>query len=141
MNDRLQALTDSGVSVWLDDISRARLTSGNLTKLIDERSVVGVTSNPTIFAKALSEADDYTDQVKDLAVRGVDLEEAVPALSIPHCETVRVDGVRQWIRFRRADVSAASVVSSIAAVAKVRDLAIEEPDIEDVVTRINTESP
>ena len=71
----------------------------------------------------------------------VDLEEAVPALSIPNCETVRVDGVRQWIRFRRTDVSAASVVASIAAVAKVRDLAIEEPDIEDVVTRIYTESP
>ncbi len=71
----------------------------------------------------------------------VDLEEAVPALSIPGCETVRVDGVRQWIRFRRTDVSAATVVSAIAAIAKVRDLAIEEPDIDDVVTRIYTESP
>lgn len=71
----------------------------------------------------------------------VDLEEAAPALSIPGCETVRVDGVRQWLRFRRADVSAASVVAAIATVARVRDLAIEEPDIDDVVTRIYTESP
>ena len=81
MNDRLQALSDNGVSVWLDDISRARLTSGNLAKLIKERYVVGVTSNPTIFAKAVSEADDYSEQVKDLAVRGVDLEEAVRAIT------------------------------------------------------------
>jgi len=81
MNDRLQALSDNGVSVWLDDISRARLTSGNLAKLIKERHVVGVTSNPTIFAKAVSDADDYSEQVKDLAVRGVDLEEAVRAIT------------------------------------------------------------
>ncbi len=81
MNDRLQALSDNGVSVWLDDISRARLTSGNLAKLIKERHVVGVTSNPTIFAKAVSDADDYSEQVKDLADRGVDLEEAVRAIT------------------------------------------------------------
>jgi transaldolase len=81
MNDRLQALSDNGVSVWLDDISRARLTSGNLAKLIKERHVVGVTSNPTIFAKAVSDADDYSEQVKDLAVRGVDLEEAMRAIT------------------------------------------------------------
>ncbi|MDQ3485896.1 MAG: transaldolase, partial [Actinomycetota bacterium] len=54
---------------------------GNLAKLIKERHVVGVTSNPTIFAKAVSDADDYTEQVKDLAVRGVDLEEAVRAIT------------------------------------------------------------
>ncbi len=81
MNDPLQALSDNGVSVWLDDISRARLTSDNLRKLTEERQVVGVTSNPTIFAKALSDADDYTAQVQDLAVRGVDLEEAVRAIT------------------------------------------------------------
>jgi len=81
MNDPLQALSDQGVSVWLDDISRDRLQSGNLAKLIKERHVVGVTSNPTIFAKAVSDADDYSEQVKDLAVRGVDLEEAVRAIT------------------------------------------------------------
>ncbi len=81
MNDRLQALSDQGVSVWLDDISRERLKTGNLAKLIAERHVVGVTSNPTIFAKAVADADDYADQVHDLAVRGVDLEEAVRAIT------------------------------------------------------------
>jgi transaldolase len=81
MNDPLQALTDQGVSIWLDDISRQRLTSGNLAELVEKRHVVGVTSNPTIFAKALSDADDYAGQVKDLAVRGVELEEAVRAIT------------------------------------------------------------
>ncbi len=81
MNDRLQSLSDQGVSIWLDDISRSRLESGGLAKLIETRNVVGVTSNPTIFAKAVAEADDYAEQVKDLAVRGVDLEEAVRAIT------------------------------------------------------------
>jgi transaldolase len=77
MNDRLQALGDQGVSVWLDDLSRERLQSGNLQGLIDSMKVVGITSNPTIFAKALTDADDYTDQVHDLAVREVSVEEAI----------------------------------------------------------------
>ena len=81
MNDRLQQLSDQGVSVWLDDISRDRLKSGSLQDLVTTKHVVGVTSNPTIFAKAVANADDYADQVKDLAVRGVDLEEAVRAIT------------------------------------------------------------
>jgi transaldolase len=81
MTDRLQELTNQDVSIWLDDISRQRLTSGNLAELMRQRHVVGVTSNPTIFAKAVSDADDYAEQVKDLAVRGVDLEEAVRAIT------------------------------------------------------------
>ena len=81
MSDPLKTLSDQGVSVWLDDISRQRLQSGNLEQLIKERHVVGVTSNPTIFAKALSEAEDYADQVEDLAVRGVELGEAARAIT------------------------------------------------------------
>ena len=81
MNDRLQQLSDHGVSVWLDDISRERLQSGNLAELVEKRHVVGVTSNPTIFAKAVADHDDYAEQVKDLAVRGVDLEEAVRSIT------------------------------------------------------------
>jgi transaldolase len=80
MNDRLQALSDQGVSVWLDDISRGRLKSGNLAKLIEKRHVVGVTSNPTIFAKAVADADDYADQVNELAVRDVSVAEAMRAI-------------------------------------------------------------
>jgi transaldolase len=81
MTDHLQELSDQGVSVWLDDISRLRLSSGGLADLVTNRHVVGVTSNPTIFAKAVSAAEDYNEQVKDLAIRGVDLEEAVRAIT------------------------------------------------------------
>src|SRR4029450_946402 len=77
MNDRLQALTDQGVSIWLDDISRERLTTGGLAQLSKDKHVVGVTSNPTIFAAAVADAEDYADQVADLAIRGVDVGSAV----------------------------------------------------------------
>ena len=64
MTDRLAELTAAGVAVWLDDLSRGRLTTGSLDQLRREKHVVGVTTNPTIFAKALADADDYDDQVK-----------------------------------------------------------------------------
>jgi transaldolase len=64
------------VSVWLDDISRDRLRTGNLQMLIDDLHVVGVTSNPTIFAKSLSAGSAYDDQIADLKLRGVSVDEA-----------------------------------------------------------------
>ncbi|KAB2384634.1 transaldolase [Actinomadura montaniterrae] len=81
MSDILKALSDEGVSIWLDDISRERLRTGNLEQLVKDKHVVGVTSNPTIFAKALSKGSAYDDQVRDLAVRGVDVEEASRAIT------------------------------------------------------------
>ncbi|MER6948960.1 transaldolase [Nonomuraea sp. NPDC000554] len=77
----LNKLSGQGVSIWLDDISRERLRSGNLEQLIREKNVVGVTSNPTIFAGALSKGDAYDAQLHDLAVRGVDVGEAVRAIT------------------------------------------------------------
>jgi transaldolase len=77
MNDRLRALTDAGVSIWLDDLSRERLTTGGLAELMADKQVSGVTSNPTIFAKALSDADDYADQVGRLAAADTETDEAV----------------------------------------------------------------
>jgi transaldolase len=77
MTDRLAELSAAGVAVWLDDISRQRLASGNLDQLRREKHVVGVTSNPTIFAKAVTDAEHYAEQVGDLAARGVSLDEAV----------------------------------------------------------------
>ena len=62
--------------MWLDDISRDRLRTGNLQMLIDDFHVVGVTSNPTIFAKSLSSGDAYDDQIADLKIRGVSVDEA-----------------------------------------------------------------
>jgi transaldolase len=77
----LAALTEAGVSVWLDDLSRERLTSGSLAAMLDDHQVRGVTTNPTIFQKALSDGAAYAAQVRDLAFRGVDVEEAVRALT------------------------------------------------------------
>src|SRR5262245_29185480 len=76
MTDRLAELTAAGVAVWLDDISRERLSSGGLDRLRRDQHVVGVTSNPTIFANALADSEEYTDQIHDLALRGVTVEEA-----------------------------------------------------------------
>src|SRR5580698_3114545 len=74
--DTLAQLTEMGVSIWLDDISRERLSTGNLAALMRDSHVRGVTSNPTIFAKALTNGTAYADQVRDLAVRGVTVDEA-----------------------------------------------------------------
>jgi transaldolase len=85
-NPNLAALSAAGVSVWLDDLSRQRLQSGNLQELIDTRSVVGVTTNPSIFQKALAEGDAYEGQVTELAERGADVEATI--------RTVTTDDVR-----------------------------------------------
>ncbi len=79
--DPLVQLSAAGVAVWLDDLDRTRLTSGSLATLVRDRAVVGVTTNPTIFQKALTHGAAYADQVRDLAVRGVDLGEAVRAIT------------------------------------------------------------
>jgi transaldolase len=76
MTDVLGELTKAGVSVWLDDISRERLRTGNLASLMKDFHVRGVTSNPTIFASALAKGDAYDEQIKDLALREVTVEEA-----------------------------------------------------------------
>ncbi|MBC9724361.1 transaldolase [Streptomyces sp. TRM68367] len=86
----LARLSDAGVSIWLDDLSRRRIESGNLAELIETRHVVGVTTNPSIFQAAIgsaawgsprsSEAESgggYEEQLADLAVRGVTVDEAV----------------------------------------------------------------
>ena len=79
-NPNLAALSAAGVSVWLDDLSRDRITSGNLQELIDTKSVVGVTSNPTIFQKALTRGRAYDAQIAELAERGADVDTAVRAI-------------------------------------------------------------
>ncbi|WP_285043220.1 transaldolase [Plantibacter sp. LMC-P-059a] len=70
-------LSAAGVSIWLDDLSRGRIQSGGLEQLIADRNVVGVTTNPTIFASALSNGDVYAEQVAQLAEAGKDVTEAV----------------------------------------------------------------
>ncbi len=80
-SDRLARLSAEGVAIWLDDLNRARLTSGNLAELVRNRHVVGVTSNPTIFDKALSKGSAYDEQIADLALRGVTVGEASRAIT------------------------------------------------------------
>jgi transaldolase len=85
-NPNLAALSAEGVSVWLDDLSRERLQSGNLSELINTHSVVGVTTNPSIFQAALSKGNAYDEQVKELAERGADVDATI--------RTVTTDDVR-----------------------------------------------
>ena len=80
-NENLADLSAAGVSVWLDDLSRDRIRSGNLQSLVDEYSVVGVTTNPTIFAAAISGSESYDDQLHALAVRKVSVEEALRTIT------------------------------------------------------------
>ncbi|MCW2623254.1 MAG: Transaldolase [Frankiales bacterium] len=81
MSDALADLSAAGVAVWLDDLSRERLRTGNLAELVENRSVVGVTTNPSIFQAALSDGAAYDEQVRELALRGTDVGEAVRALT------------------------------------------------------------
>jgi transaldolase len=81
VTDTLPQLSACGVSVWLDDLSRQRLADGSLARLVHDRRVVGVTTNPTIFAKAIEGSDSYDEQIADLSLRDVGVEEALRALT------------------------------------------------------------
>ena len=82
MTDHLADLSAIGVSIWLDDLDRGRLIGGGLQELIDSSHVVGVTTNPAIFDNSITNgATEYASQVADLAIRGVDVGEAVRALT------------------------------------------------------------
>jgi transaldolase len=81
MSERLKALADAGVSIWLDDLSRERLTSNNLADLVAGSSVVGVTTNPTIFAAALSKGNAYDEQTAELAARDSSVDDTIKTLT------------------------------------------------------------
>ncbi|GAY12486.1 transaldolase [Pseudonocardia sp. N23] len=81
-HERLAALSAAGVSIWLDDLSRERLRSGNLRELIEDWNVVGVTTNPTIFAGALAHGEAYDEQVRELAARGASVADAVREITV-----------------------------------------------------------
>jgi transaldolase len=102
--DPLADLAAAGVAVWLDDLSRELLAGGGLQSLVADRHVVGVTTNPTIFASALSKGDRYDDQLADLADAGADIDAAVLAVTTDdvraacdvlapvHAQTAGLDG-------------------------------------------------
>ena len=86
-HDPLGDLTAAGVAVWLDDLSRELLAGGGLQSLVAGRHVVGVTTNPTIFASALSRGDRYDGQLADLAARSTDVDTAVLAVTTDDVRT------------------------------------------------------
>jgi transaldolase len=93
MTDRLKQLSDAGVSIWLDDLSRERIETGNLADLMANQHVVGVTSNPTIFQAALSNGERYDAQIRELAALGTDRDQAVRVITTDDvrnaCEIMR----------------------------------------------------
>jgi transaldolase/glucose-6-phosphate isomerase len=82
VNERLQALTQAGTSVWLDQIRRSLIEDGELGRLIDEMSLRGVTSNPAIFEKAILGSDDYDDQLRECAEQGLSAQEIYDNIAI-----------------------------------------------------------
>jgi transaldolase len=81
-NERLKALTDAGVSVWLDQIHREMIESGDLQELVDEKSLRGETSNPAIFEKAIMGGDAYDDKIRELADEGLEPKDAFLRIAI-----------------------------------------------------------
>src|SRR3954454_914612 len=81
MSDRLKSLYEAGVSIWLDDLSRELIDSGELADLVARHSVVGVTTNPAIFASALKDGTRYAGQIAELKRAGTSVEETVFALT------------------------------------------------------------
>jgi transaldolase len=135
--DSLAELSDAGVSVWLDDLSRELLAGGGLSDLIAHRHVVGVTTNPTIFASALAHGERYTDQLLELNKAGASVDEAVfdittadvragcRMLSPVHEATGGIDG-RVSI-----EVDPRLAKDSVATVAQGKELvgAVDEPNM------------
>ena len=81
MADPLADLSSKGVSIWLDDLSRPRLTTGSLAGLVAHDHVTGVTTNPTIFAKAIAGSEAYAEQIRDLWARGALVGDALRAMT------------------------------------------------------------
>jgi transaldolase/glucose-6-phosphate isomerase len=82
VNERLAALTAQGTSIWLDQIRRSLIEGGELQRLIDEDSLRGVTSNPSIFEKAILGSDDYDDELRRMASEGLGPREIYENIAI-----------------------------------------------------------
>src|SRR5690242_3641708 len=81
VNERLAALTAAGTSIWLDQLSRGLIETGELARMVEQDSLQGVTSNPAIFEKSLA-ASDYDDDVKRLVGEGKSAAETYRALAL-----------------------------------------------------------
>ncbi len=137
MSERLRALAEAGVSLWLDDLSRERIESGNLTDLVKNRSVVGVTTNPTIFAAAIAEGERYDAQVGALVAEGKDVEDVIFALTttdvrnacdLLHQTWLNSDGVDGRVSIEVPPALAFDTTATIAAAKKLWT-AIDRPNL------------
>ncbi|HEY0903563.1 MAG TPA: transaldolase [Marmoricola sp.] len=137
MSDRLKKLSEAGVSIWLDDLSRELLETGDLADLIKNSSVVGVTTNPSIFANALSEGERYDDQVRRLAADGADVDRTVFELTTTDvrgaCDVMRpvweaTDGVDGRVSIEVSPVLAQDTAATIAEARKLWD-AVDRPNL------------
>jgi transaldolase len=137
MSARLKALAEAGVSIWLDDLSRERIETGNLADLVKNRSVVGVTTNPTIFATALADGERYDDQVRRLAAAGAGVDDAVfelttddvrQACDVLHETWERTDSVDGRVSIEVAPGLAADTEATIAA-ARTLWAAVDRPNL------------
>jgi ABC-2 type transport system ATP-binding protein len=138
-------------TIGLDVVSKARVrdflaqvnAERGLTVLLtthDLADVERLCSRLVVIDHGRVIADGRVSDIKDAygpeRTLVVDLEEEAPPLEVPGARVIAVDGPRQWLRFARAETSAARVVAEVAARARIVDIAVEEPDIEDVVRRI-----
>lgn len=119
MANALQQLAETGVALWLDDLSRGRIQSGELARLVEHSGVVGITTNPTIFAKAIGSGAGYEDQVRDLALRGTAVGETVRLLTAwdvrAACDVLRLTADRTGGRDGRVSIEVDPRIAQDAA--------------------------
>ncbi len=137
MTDALAELSEQGVSIWLDDLSRELLDGGDLERLITDKHVVGVTTNPTIFASALAKGEAYTDQVRELVEAGADVEAAVFAITTADvqraCDVLRpvydrTDGIDGRVSIE-VDPRLSHDTARTVEVAKALFAAVDRPNV------------
>ncbi len=137
MSDRLQQLSEAGVSIWLDDLSRERIETGNLADLVKGSSVVGVTTNPSIFAAALAEGERYDAQVRELVADGADVDRVVFELTTTDvrdaCDILRPaydasDGVDGRVSIEVSPELADDTEATIAEARRLWD-AVDRPNL------------
>lgn len=151
MNDRTRALNDLGQSLWVDNITRSMLDEGTLDRYVSDFSVTGLTSNPTIFDKAIAGGSDYDSQIAELAAGGADPEQIFFELATTDLRRaadsfaqthMRTDGVDGWVSLEvsplLADDSAATIeqASELHARAERENLFIKIPGTEAGLTAI-----
>ena len=81
MTSTFEGLAAAGVAVWLDDLSRPKVTSGDLSRMVSSGTIVGITTNPTIFSKSISAGSGYETQLRELALRGTAIGETLRLLT------------------------------------------------------------